>query len=126
MPVYEYECKHCGKRFDKLQPITSEPLEECLLCGQGPVRRVFQPVGVIFKGSGWYINDNREANKPKEELAPGGDGNEAPSKAESDSKESSSTSGSVERPPKVESGSAETPTVKETPKVPAPSEYNTI
>ncbi|MBF6613201.1 MAG: zinc ribbon domain-containing protein [Chloroflexi bacterium] len=122
MPVYEYECKHCGNRFDKLQPITSEPLEECLLCGQGPIRRVFQPVGVIFKGSGWYINDNRQANKPKEAAVTKDDGKEASTKPESDSKESSSTSGNVESSPKAESASAQTSTFKETPKVSAPSE----
>lgn len=63
MPVYEYECKNCGQRFDKIQPITSDPLTECVLCGKGPIRRVFQPVGVIFKGSGWYSTDNRSSNK---------------------------------------------------------------
>ena len=52
MPVYEYECKSCNSRFDKVQPFTAEPLTECEVCGKGPVRRVFQPVGVIFKGSG--------------------------------------------------------------------------
>ncbi len=66
MPIYEYECKECGKRFEKMQPVTAEPLTECLNCGKGPVRRVFQPVGVIFKGSGWYITDSRKANSPKE------------------------------------------------------------
>jgi putative FmdB family regulatory protein len=61
MPIYEYECKSCGKRFEKMQPFTAEPLTECENCGQGPVRRVFQPVGVIFKGSGWYITDSRKS-----------------------------------------------------------------
>ncbi|MDQ6695776.1 MAG: hypothetical protein M3014_15430 [Chloroflexota bacterium] len=65
MPIYEYECKNCGQRFDKLQPVTSESLTECILCGKGPIRRVIQAVGVIFKGSGWYATDNRNANKPK-------------------------------------------------------------
>ncbi len=61
MPVYEYECKSCGLRFDKVQPFSAVPLTECEKCGKGPVRRVFQPVGVIFKGSGWYITDSRKA-----------------------------------------------------------------
>jgi putative FmdB family regulatory protein len=60
MPIYEYECKECGQRFEKMQPVTAEPLTECINCGKGPVRRVFHPVGVIFKGSGWYINDSRK------------------------------------------------------------------
>ena len=68
MPVYEYECKECKNRFEKMQPITSDPLKECPNCGQNALRRVFQPVGVIFKGSGWYITDNRNSsnNSPKE------------------------------------------------------------
>jgi putative FmdB family regulatory protein len=63
MPIYEYECNECGERFEKMQPVTAEPLTECLNCGKGPIRRVFHPVGVIFKGSGWYINDSRKSSK---------------------------------------------------------------
>lgn len=63
MPIYEYECKACDTRFDKMQPIHAEPLLVCLNCGQGPVRRVYHPVGVIFKGSGWYITDSRQSAK---------------------------------------------------------------
>ncbi len=66
MPIYEYECKNCNTRFEKLQPITSEPLTECLNCGGGPVRRVLHPVGVIFKGSGWYITDSRKPSGSSE------------------------------------------------------------
>jgi putative FmdB family regulatory protein len=60
MPFYEYECKNCGKRFEKMQSITAEPLTECLNCGGGPIHRVLQPVGVIFKGSGWYVTDSKK------------------------------------------------------------------
>ena len=63
MPIYEYECKACGTRFDKMQPIHAEPLVVCENCGKGPIRRVYHPVGVIFKGSGWYITDSRKSNK---------------------------------------------------------------
>ena len=61
MPIYEYECKECGQRFEKMQPVTAEPITECINCGKGPVRRVFHPVGVIFKGSGWYVTDSRKS-----------------------------------------------------------------
>ncbi|MDQ3706257.1 MAG: hypothetical protein M3437_13795 [Chloroflexota bacterium] len=63
MPVYEYQCKNCGQRFEKIQPVTADPVSVCELCGQGPVRRVLHPVGVIFKGSGWYVTDNRSSGK---------------------------------------------------------------
>jgi len=61
MPIYEYECRSCGKRFDRMQSFHDEPIRVCPECG-GETRRVFQPVGVIFKGSGWYINDSRKSN----------------------------------------------------------------
>jgi putative FmdB family regulatory protein len=59
MPIYEYECRTCHQRFDKLQSINDEPIRVCPNCG-GETRRVLQPVGVIFKGSGWYITDSRK------------------------------------------------------------------
>jgi putative FmdB family regulatory protein len=76
MPIYEYECKNCGKRFEKMQSITAEPLTECVNCGGGPVRRVLHPVGVIFKGSGWYITDSKKSTSA------GSAGTDGKSKAE--------------------------------------------
>jgi putative FmdB family regulatory protein len=58
MPIYEYECESCTVRFEKMQRFSDDPLKECPECG-GPVHRVIQPVGVIFKGSGFYVTDNR-------------------------------------------------------------------
>ncbi len=58
MPIYEYECEHCGVRFERLQRMSDAPLTDCPECG-GHIHRVMQPVGVIFKGSGFYVTDNR-------------------------------------------------------------------
>ncbi|MER2599970.1 MAG: FmdB family zinc ribbon protein [Caldilineales bacterium] len=58
MPVYEYECESCDLHFEKLQRFSEDPLRICPRC-DGPVHRVIQPVGVIFKGSGFYVTDNR-------------------------------------------------------------------
>lgn len=59
MPTYVYACDACGKQFEQFQSFKDEPLSVCR-CGQaGRVRRVIQPAGVVFKGSGWYINDSR-------------------------------------------------------------------
>jgi putative FmdB family regulatory protein len=58
MPVYEYECEQCGVRFERLQRMAEASLTECPEC-TGHVHRVMQPVGVIFKGSGFYVTDNR-------------------------------------------------------------------
>ena len=61
MPIYEYECGSCGRRFDQLQRMADDPLTTDPECG-GSVRRVIQPVGIIFKGSGFYVNDSRKSS----------------------------------------------------------------
>ncbi len=58
MPTYEYECCSCGRRFERRQSIHDDPIRTCPEC-PGVVRRVIHPVGVVFKGSGFYITDNR-------------------------------------------------------------------
>ena len=60
MPLYEYECGTCRRRFELRQKMTDESIRVCPSCGEA-VRRVIQPVGIIFKGSGWYINDSRKS-----------------------------------------------------------------
>jgi putative FmdB family regulatory protein len=62
MPTYHYRCSDCGHSFDFFQKFADDPLTECPECG-GPIRRVPQPVGIVFKGSGWYVNDSRDAKK---------------------------------------------------------------
>ncbi len=59
MPIYEYECTNCGLHFERHQRMTDDPIQICPECA-GQVRRVFHPVGVIFKGSGFYVTDNRQ------------------------------------------------------------------
>jgi putative FmdB family regulatory protein len=61
MPTYVYACDSCGAEFEQFQSFKDEPLRECPRCAQA-IRRVFQPVGIVFKGSGWYINDSRGAS----------------------------------------------------------------
>lgn len=58
MPIYEYECEQCGVRFERLQRMADAALTDCPECN-GHIHRVMQPVGVIFKGSGFYVTDNR-------------------------------------------------------------------
>ncbi|MEA3376626.1 MAG: FmdB family zinc ribbon protein [Anaerolineae bacterium] len=58
MPLYEYECESCGVRFERRQHMEDEPVRVCPECG-GEVHRLIQPVGIIFKGSGFYVTDNR-------------------------------------------------------------------
>lgn len=59
MPTYVYACDSCRKQFEQFQSFKDDPLTTCP-CGQsGKVRRVIQPAGIVFRGSGWYINDSR-------------------------------------------------------------------
>ena len=59
MPTYAYRGTACAHEFEAYQSFKDDPLTECAECG-GPVRRVIQPTGIVFKGSGWYITDSRK------------------------------------------------------------------
>lgn len=60
MPTYQYACKECDHQLEQFQSFTDDPLTECPACG-GPLRKVFNAVGVVFKGSGFYRTDNRSS-----------------------------------------------------------------
>jgi putative FmdB family regulatory protein len=62
MPTYEYECSSCGHTFDVFQSMSDEPVKVCPECGKAVRRLIFGGTGVIFKGSGFYINDSRKAS----------------------------------------------------------------
>lgn len=62
MPTYGYQCTQCQHKFDVFQKMSDDPLSVCPECS-GAVKRLFYPVGVVFKGSGWYINDSRKPEK---------------------------------------------------------------
>ena len=84
MPTYEYACQSCGSHIEVYQRFSDEPLRECGVCG-GPLRKVFHPAGILFKGAGFYATDSRAAAK-----SGGGDGSsgdDAGDKAKSGSKD---------------------------------------
>ena len=56
MPLYEYQCKKCGHRFEKIQKFSDKPVKKCPQCG-GPVEQIISAPAVQFKGSGWYVTD---------------------------------------------------------------------
>ena len=60
MPTYEYACAECGERLEAVQKFSDDPLTECPAC-QGRLRKVFSPVGIVFKGSGFYRTDSRSS-----------------------------------------------------------------
>ncbi len=65
MPIYEYKCEN-GHVFDVMQRMSDDPLKECRECG-APVKKVLQPVGISFKGSGFYSTDYNSKAGPKSE-----------------------------------------------------------
>ena len=61
MPTYEYACTECGQHLEVVQSMSAEPLTACSVCG-GRLRKVFSPIGIVFKGSGFYRTDSRSAS----------------------------------------------------------------
>ncbi len=102
MPTYEYACTECGDRTEVVQSISDAPLTTCTVCG-GPLRKVFSPVGIVFKGSGFYRTDSR--GKPAKA---DGDSDKAkkPADATSTSKSSTSEGGGPTSKPKAAEKSA--------------------
>lgn len=73
MPIYEYECDECHHCFERKQKFDEEPVASCPEC-EGKARRVIHSVPIIFKGSGFYVTDNRKSDvKEKVEEAATGD-----------------------------------------------------
>lgn len=88
MPTYSYACTECGHRFDAVQSFTDANLSECPTCS-GKLRKLFNSVGIVFKGSGFYRTDSRAGA-----VVDGAKTEKIAAKSESSSSESSSSSGS--------------------------------
>ena len=97
MPLYVYRCNDNDHEFQVRQRMLDDPLTECPICG-GPVRRVVSSVGVVFKGSGFYVTDNRsnkvngKGNKAKSTEAKEKSADSTPSPAAASSPDSASSS----------------------------------
>ena len=65
MPTYQYACTECGERLEAVQSFSDPALTVCPAC-QGKLRKVFNSVGIVFKGSGFYRNDSRAGEVPAE------------------------------------------------------------
>jgi putative FmdB family regulatory protein len=61
VPTYQYACTECKDRLEVVQRFSDDPLTVCGACG-GKLRKVFSPVGIVFKGSGFYRNDSRSGS----------------------------------------------------------------
>jgi len=59
MPIYKYRCENCGVQFERHQHFSDLPLSRCPECSKKTLRKVYTPVGIVFKGSGFYATDHR-------------------------------------------------------------------
>lgn len=94
MPTYQYACTSCGEQTEAVQRFTDEPLTVCPACGGG-LRKVFSPVGIVFKGSGFYRTDSRNvsaAGGEKTGAKANGSGDGSPGDGKKASTEASSSS----------------------------------
>jgi putative FmdB family regulatory protein len=75
MPIYEYQCKKCGHKFERIQRFSDPLVKKCPQCG-GKVEQVISAPAVQFKGSGWYVTDyaNKSSGASKSEPKSGSDG----------------------------------------------------
>jgi putative FmdB family regulatory protein len=101
MPIYEYRCEH-GHTFEVMQRMSDDPVEICESC-EAPVSRVFHPVAVHFKGSGFYNTDYGTRKRARENSSSTGEKSESSSDSKSSSDSSSSDS---KKSPESKSSSA--------------------
>jgi len=109
MPIYTYRCSNCGHEYDHNQGLKEPNPETCPTCGKAALQRVYKPIGLVFKGSGFYATDHKSPSG-----VANGSGSAADGKSESSS-DSQSTESKKESKP--ESSKPETPT-------PSPSKDN--
>jgi putative FmdB family regulatory protein len=116
VPTYQYTCTECGEPVEVVQKFTDEPLTVCSACG-GRLRKVFSPVGIVFKGSGFYRTDSRKgslsADKP--------DKPEKSDKAEKSTSEAGVSSSSSNGSDSASNGKESKPAVKKAETVTASS-----
>ena len=94
MPTYQYTCTECGEPLETVQKFSDEPLTVCPACG-GRLRKVFSPVGIVFKGSGFYRTDSRKSATAAAPATKDKDKSPAESSSTSDS---GSSNGSADKP----------------------------
>ncbi|MFP4430109.1 MAG: FmdB family zinc ribbon protein [Spirochaetota bacterium] len=116
MPTYEYECAGCGHNFDAFQSMSEDPLKECPSCGRPSLKRlVGGGIGIIFKGSGFYVNDSKNGKgssmvttekKPDADSKNGSESSAAGASSDSKSSESTSSEAKSSEPKADSSGSS--------------------
>ena len=93
MPTYQYKCTECGHAFEQVQSFSDDALEHCPQC-QGRLRKVFNAVGVVFKGSGFYRTDSRSSSRGTGDSGGSDSGSSGPSDSSGSGSSGSGSSGS--------------------------------
>jgi len=70
MPVYVYQCSQCGYQFEQQQKFSDKPLRVCPQCEMSALHKVYTPVGIIYKGSGFYSTDHRSSSGNTSTITP--------------------------------------------------------
>ena len=111
MPTYQYACTECGHAFDQFQSFSDDALTECPEC-QGRLRKVFNAVGVVFKGSGFYRNDSRDKKAPalsSESTSEGKSESKSDTKSDTKSETKSGTKSETKSEKKSDTSSSSSP-----------------
>ena len=95
MPIYTYRCENCGVQFEQQQSFSDAQLTRCPECNKKALRKVYTPVGIVFKGSGFYATDHRspsgQGNRSNKNGEGKNDSSESKSEVKSESKSESTT-----------------------------------
>ena len=94
MPLYEYECEACQKRFEKIQKYSDAPPDVCPHCGKGPIKKLFSSPAIQFKGSGFYITDYAKKSTSEAGSKSSSEGSSSSSESKSSETKSSETKSS--------------------------------
>jgi putative FmdB family regulatory protein len=104
MPTYTYRCENCGVQFDLALKFTDPQPTKCPECNKKTLRKIFSPVGIVFKGSGFYATDHRSPSGQSRSGGPGEKNSE--SKSEESKSSSNESSSSTKEPPASSSESS--------------------
>jgi putative FmdB family regulatory protein len=106
MPIYTYHCTNCGVQFEKQQSFTDQSLIRCPECGKRALKKIYLPVGIVFKGSGFYATDHHSpsgmASMKADEKAEAKSAEKKEGKDSKDSKDSKESGESKEPAAKIE------------------------
>src|SRR3954452_9035967 len=115
MPLYEYECKKCGHRFEKIQKFSDKMVKKCPECG-GQVEQMISAPAVQFKGSGWYVTDYAKKTSSQGSSGDSGSKDKSDDKSKSDGASKDSASKDSTKESSSKAGSSKESSSKETPR----------